>query len=115
MLIDDVTIKLKAGHGGRGKVDFQRVMMALGPTGGSGGRGGSIYFEGTSDMSALNQFRYKKEVAANDGEGGKMQNNDGENADDVILKIPVGTVIHNLTTGDITEINKIGEKILAVK
>ena len=60
MLIDDVTIKVRAGDGGKGAVAFNKNLMSLGPTGGSGGKGGSVYFEGVSDLGALTQFRYKK-------------------------------------------------------
>ena len=115
MLIDDVTIRVRAGNGGRGAVAFDKNKMALGPAGGSGGNGGSIYFEGVSDLGALNQFRYKKELTAENGEGGKGQFNDGPDGKNLILKVPVGTVIHNLTTETNQEIIKIGEKIIAAK
>ena len=60
MLIDDVTIKVQAGHGGKGGVYFNSNLMSLGPTGGRGGNGGNVYVEGVSDLGALRQFRYKK-------------------------------------------------------
>lgn len=115
MLIDDVKIKVKAGAGGKGAVAFDKNKMALGPAGGSGGDGGSVYMEGVSDLSKLNQFRFKKEIEAEDGENGKPQFNDGARGKDLILKVPVGTVIHNLTTGDKKEIVKINEQILIAK
>ena len=115
MLIDDVTITVRSGHGGKGKRAFNKNAMSLGPTGGSGGNGGSVYMEGVSDMSTLGQFRYKKDLSAQNGVDGKSQFNDGNNAEDLVLKIPVGTVIHNLTTGNDTELLKIGEQILIAK
>lgn len=115
MLIDDVTIKIKAGDGGRGAVAFNNVKMALGPTGADGGKGGSIFFEGVSDIGALNQFRFKKELKAQKGGNGKSQFNDGASGEDLILKVPAGTVIHNLTTGQKAEITAIGQKILAAR
>lgn len=115
MLIDDVKIKVRAGNGGRGSAAFNNVKMMLGPTGASGGRGGNVYFEGVSDIGALLQFRYKKELVAENGENGKTQFNDGADGDDIILKIPVGTVIHDLTTGEKNEIIKIGENYLVAK
>lgn len=115
MLIDDVKITVKAGHGGPGKVAFQKVVMSLGPTGASGGHGGSVYMEGVSSLDALSQFRFKKDLHAPDGEPGGHQFRDGHRGDDLILKIPVGTVIHNLTTGKDAEIVKIGERILIAK
>jgi GTP-binding protein len=111
MLIDDVTIKVRAGAGGRGAVAFNKTKMSLGPTGASGGRGGSIYIEGISDLGALLQFRYKKEIAARNGEDGKAQLNDGKNGEEIVLKVPVGTVIHNLTTGEDLEIISIGQRL----
>lgn len=112
MLIDDVTITISSGHGGPGKMAFNKNMMTLGPAGGSGGKGGSVYATGVTDMSALNQFRFKKEHAAEDGQEGRGQLRDGHDGEDLILKMPVGTVIHNLTTGEDFEIEKTGERIL---
>ena len=112
MLIDDVTIKVSAGHGGKGGVFFNSNKMSLGPTGGRGGNGGNVYIEGISDLGALRQFRYKKEILAKDGENGKRQLNDGTAGEDIILKIPVGTVLHNLDAGKYKEITKVGEKVL---
>lgn len=111
MLIDDITIKIKAGDGGRGAVAFNKNKMSLGPVGGDGGNGGSVYFEGVSDLSALAQFRYKKDIKAKDGANGKRQFNDGPDGDDLVLKVPVGTVIHNFETGKTEEIIKIGQRI----
>lgn len=115
MLIDDVKIKVRAGRGGEGAKAFNKTKMNLGPTGADGGRGGSIYLEGVSDLGALIQFRYKKEIIAKNGERGRQQLNDGPDGEDIILKIPIGTVIHNLTTGKDSEILTIGQRILLVK
>ncbi len=115
MLIDDVTIRINAGNGGKGAVAFNKTKNSLGPTGGSGGNGGNFYFVGVSDLSALKQFRFKKEVSAEDGEDGRGQFIDGANGEDVTFKVPVGTVVHNLTTGKDTEIIKLGEPVLTAK
>ena len=115
MLFDDVTIHIKAGQGGKGGVYFNKAKMALGPTGGSGGDGASVYFEGVSDIGALSQFRYKKNIIGTDGEDGKKQCRDGTNGEPLVIKIPVGTVIHNLETGWDKEITGIGERILVAK
>ena len=112
MLIDDIKIKISAGDGGKGAVAFNKNLMSLGPTGATGGNGGSVYAEGTSDINALRQFRFKKELAAEDGEDGKSQFRDGRTGKDLFLKIPTGTVIYNLTTGTDVEVIKIGERIL---
>jgi len=115
MLIDDVTIKVEAGNGGKGAVAFNKNMMSLGPVGGSGGKGGSVYFEGVSDLSALNQFRYKKDIKAQDGGDGRGQFRDGSNGSDIILKVPVGTITNKIETGEINEVLKIGERIFIAK
>ncbi len=115
MLIDDVKIRIKAGNGGRGAVAFNKNMKSLGPVGGDGGDGGDIYFEGVSNLNALAQFRYKKEIKTKNGENGQPQFNDGANTEDIILKIPIGTVIYNLDTGETCEITKISQKVLAAR
>lgn len=115
MLIDEITITVKAGNGGKGGVAFNNSMMSLGPTGGNGGKGGSIYFEGVSDLGALSQFRYKKEIEAESGGNGRAQFVDGPDAGSIVLRIPVGTVVHNLDAGNTMEILKIGERIIIAK
>ena len=115
MLIDDVVIKVSSGRGGRGAVAFNKNMKSLGPVGGSGGNGGNVVFEGVSDLGLLSQFRYKKEVSAENGEPGKPQFNDGHTGVDLVLKVPVGTIIHNMTTGSDYELVKIGEQIIVAK
>ncbi len=113
MLIDEVTTKLEAGHGGKGAVAFNRTRLNLGPTGADGGRGGSIYFEGVSDISALQFYSGKPIIKAKDGGDGRGQFIDGKSGPDLILKIPTGTSITNLETGFTKEITKIGERLLA--
>lgn len=121
MLIDNITIKVKAGDGGDGAVAFNGNLMSLGPVGGDGGKGGDIYCEGVSDLSALIQFRNKKEVKTENGGNGRGQFIDGTDGEDLVLKIPVGTVITNVETGlpaqagEVREIVKIGESILVAR
>ncbi len=115
MLIDDIKIKVKAGRGGDGSVAFNSVKMSLGPTGADGGNGGNIYLEGVSDLGALRCFRYKKEVAAKNGERGRVQFNDGKDGEDIILKVPIGTVVHDLPAGKDFEIISIGQRLLVAK
>lgn len=115
MLIDDVAVRIAAGNGGKGAVAFNKNLMSLGPAGGSGGRGGSVFALGVSDLSALGQFRYKKVFAAENGREGRSQFRDGHDGADLILKVPVGTVAHNLTTGEDLEITAPGERVLLAK
>ena len=115
MLIDDIKIEVTAGHGGKGCVGFNKNLMSLGPAGGSGGKGASVIFIGVSDLNALNQFRFKKQIDAQDGREGKGQFCDGPDGKDSVIKIPVGTVIHNLDTKEDQEITKVGQEILIAK
>ncbi len=114
MLIDEITITIEAGDGGKGAIAFNKNLMSLGPAGGSGGKGGSVYFEGISDFSALKQFRFKKDVKAKDGGNGRAQFSDGADGGDLVLKIPVGTVITK-DGGKTEEILKVGQRILIAR
>lgn len=111
MLIDDITIEVTAGTGGAGTVAFSRTKMTLGPTGGSGGKGGDVYLQGTEDIGALRAFRFQKNIQAGNGEEGRQKLRDGRAGEDAIKKVPVGTVIHNLATGETREITTIGQLI----
>ncbi len=115
MLIDDVTIKVKAGNGGDGAVAFNKNMMELGPTGTRGGNGGSIYGIGVSELDTLKQFRYTKEITAENGKNGRGQFIDGPAAEDIFIKLPIGTIVHNLNNDTISEIIKVNDKILIAK
>ena len=112
MLIDSITITAKAGKGGKGAVTFSKVMMTLGPTGGSGGKGGSVYCEAIADLGALRQFRSKKVFGAEDGRDGRQAFRDGHDGNDLVLLVPRGTVVHNLTAKTDQELSKIGERAL---
>lgn len=112
MFVDEAIITVRAGKGGDGKVAFDTSKGGRGPTGGSGGKGGDVYVEGVSDLSALKIFRYKKFFKAEDGGLGKAKNLDGRNGDALVLKVPAGTVIHNLDTQKDVEILRVGERVL---
>ena len=112
MLIDEVTVRLEAGAGGKGAVAFQKVRLMQGPTGADGGRGGNIYFEGVGDPGALSYFAARKIVRAESGGNGRGQFIDGSAGSDMILKVPTGTSIRNVETGFEREITKAGERIL---
>ncbi|MBV9159326.1 MAG: GTPase ObgE, partial [Candidatus Kaiserbacteria bacterium] len=113
MLVDDIEMRLIAGAGGKGAVAFNKVPLMLGPTGGDGGRGGSIYFEAIADIDALRPFASRKEIKAQDGGNGRGQFVDGKDGADLILKIPAGTRITNLETGFSRELTHAGERMLA--
>lgn len=115
MLTDEVKIKVIAGRGGDGVVAFDRIKLSLGPTGGRGGNGGNVYFESVTNLSALNKYKHKIEYFAGDGKNGKGDKSDGHTGEDIVLTIPIGSVIHNLTTGKDIDITKEGEKFLVAK
>ncbi len=115
MLTDEVKINIYAGRGGDGVVAFDKVMMSLGPTGGKGGNGGNVYFEGVSDLTALNKYKNKREHYAEDGKNGGYDRSTGRNGKDLTLTVPVGSALHNLETGEDFEITKIEERISAAK
>ncbi|KKP66681.1 MAG: GTPase obg [Candidatus Moranbacteria bacterium GW2011_GWE1_35_17] len=115
MLIDDVTIKVRAGKGGNGMVAFAKTLMNQGPTGGDGGRGGNIIVRGVNDLGALRPFKTKKLVVAKDGGAGEQNMRTGANGADGIVIVPVGTVVHDLTNKKDYEINKIGQEIVIAK
>ncbi len=115
MIIDDINITVVAGHGGKGTVAFQRIKQSLGPTGGSGGNGGNIIVNGISDLTALNQFRNRKELLAENGRDGRSQFRDGRIGNDLVLNVPLGTVIHNLDTGETQEIINVDERVVVAQ
>jgi len=115
MIIDEAHLHIRAGHGGPGKVCFESIPRSLGPTGGNGGSGGSVYIEGVSDLSALRQFRFKRDFFADDGNRGGEAKRSGAAGEDLILKVPIGTIVHDLTTKKVFEVTRPGEKVLVAK
>ncbi len=115
MLVDEAKIIIRAGSGGSGKVAFDTSKGGRGPTGGNGGRGGEVYFEGVSNLSALKQFRFKKSFSAKNGADGRAKHLDGATGESIILKVPVGTILHNLGTSKDVHILKVGERALMAK
>ena len=115
MLVDEITIRATAGKGGDGTVAFNRNKMALGPTGARGGLGGSIFCEAIPDIGALTRLRNTKVFKAQDGGNGGHQLNDGKNGADLVIKIPIGTVIHDLESKSSHELLKAGERIQVVR
>jgi len=97
MLIDNVTLKVKAGAGGTGVVRWRREkgIPYGGPAGGDGGKGGDVYFRVIRDIQALSVYKHKKEWDANEGEAGQKRSMHGGNAEDLYLQVPLGAVIYN--------------------
>lgn len=95
MNLDKVTITIKSGNGGSGKVNFHREKFVEkgGPDGGDGGNGGSIFFVADKSKNTLIDFQYVKRFEAENGEGGHGKLQHGKNGKDVYIKVPCGTVI----------------------
>lgn len=117
MLIDKVTITVKAGDGGNGAATFRRNAQTArgGPDGGNGGLGGSVYFQGIDDILGLRDFRYKKRLEAEKGVNGAKQNLFGRNGEDIIIPIPLGTLVTDTTSGQSFEIIDVTTKILVAQ
>lgn len=113
MLIDEVDVVIKPGHGGPGKVSF-RGKKGGGPDGGNGGKGGDVFVEVTSDLYALNRYVSKKVLAAESGEPGGSNEKSGSNANDLILIMPIGTFITDQQGMEI-ELDELGKKVLLAK
>jgi GTP-binding protein len=97
MLIDHVTLQIKAGKGGDGVVRWRREkgIPFGGPAGGDGGRGGDVYFRVVRDIQALAVYKHKKEWDAEEGEKGQKRSMHGSDAKDLYLTIPLGAVVYN--------------------
>ncbi len=115
MFIDRVTLKLTAGKGGNGMNSFRREKYVPlgGPNGGDGGKGGDIVFEGDSNKSTLLDLRYQKHLKAKAGESGKSKKMHGASGNDVIVKVPLGTlVIDQVTQQTIADLTYHGQQII---
>ncbi|KTD60878.1 Obg family GTPase CgtA [Legionella shakespearei] len=113
--VDEAIIKVDAGNGGNGCVSFRREKFIPrgGPDGGDGGDGGSIYFEASSDLNTLIDFRYMRHYKAENGQQGMGGNCSGKKGADLTLKVPVGTMVYDVDTGElIGDISKPGEPVL---
>lgn len=96
--IDEATITVAGGRGGDGIVAWRREKYVPkgGPAGGDGGRGGDVYLEASPELNTLVEFRFKKQFAAKAGEPGLGSNKSGRSADDLIVPVPVGTLVHRI-------------------
>jgi GTPase len=118
MFIDRVVINVRAGNGGSGIISFRREKFVPmgGPDGGDGGRGGDIIVVGDSNLSTLLDYTYRDSWAAPDGEHGSGSNRTGRSGSDVVLPVPVGTIIRDLQTSELLgEVLDDGERILVAR
>lgn len=118
MFVDEVIVKLFAGNGGDGCTSFRREKYEPmgGPDGGNGGRGASIVFVGDKSLKTLVDLRYHKIIKGEKGNNGKGSNKYGANRDDVVIKVPLGTMLTDADTGLIVgDILEDGQSIVVAK
>lgn len=112
-LIDEVTISITAGRGGDGVVRWRREKSKpwSGPGGGNGGRGGDVFIVAVSDIGYLDFYRHTKEFKAENGQDGGGLGKQGGDGADLELKFPVGSVLKNTITGEVFELDHVGQRI----
>ena len=105
MFIDYTTIELHAGNGGAGCVSFRRekYIPKGGPNGGDGGRGGNIIVIGDDNLNTLQDIRYSKVYKAKNGSPGSSNEKTGKNGEDIIIRVPLGTIIRDKTSDEIVD------------
>ncbi|MDE2004730.1 MAG: GTPase ObgE, partial [Betaproteobacteria bacterium] len=116
--IDEAMIEVLAGDGGNGAVSFRREKFIPrgGPDGGDGGRGGSIFAIADRNINTLIDYRYARIHRAKRGENGRGADQYGRGAEDVVLRMPVGTVITDADTGEaIADLDRDGARALVAK
>ena len=101
--VDEATIRVQAGNGGHGCLSFRREKYVErgGPDGGDGGRGGSVYLVAEPSMNTLADFRVARKFRAETGQSGAGRNKTGRSGEDLDVKIPCGTVVHDVDTGEL--------------
>ena len=118
MFVDQARILVKGGDGGNGCCSFRRekYMPKGGPDGGDGGDGGSVWLEATNDEQSLAAFMYQTAYRAANGPGGKGSDCHGKNADDITLKVPLGTLVTDFETGEfIADLATPGQRVLVAE
>ncbi len=117
MFVDVANIKIKAGSGGNGAVSFRRekFVAAGGPDGGDGGKGGDIIFQVADNLTTLADFRYKKKYAAKNGEPGSGSRSNGKSGEDLVICVPLGTIIREVESGAIMADMSTNEPFIAAK
>jgi len=118
MFVDRVKIHIKGGNGGNGAVSFYKAKYITngGPDGGDGGKGGDVTFIADASINTLIDFRYKKVYKAQNGQDGAKRNCSGADGEDIIIKVPIGTIIREVKTNKImADLTKDGESRTIIK
>ena len=115
---DEAKIEVIAGNGGDGSASFRREKYVPrgGPDGGDGGRGGSIYALADANLNTLIDYRYTRIFRAKSGENGRGRDQNGRGADDIVLRVPVGTIVRDAQSGEkVADLAREGEKALLAR
>ncbi len=118
MFIDHTRIHVKAGDGGNGAVSFftEKYVPNGGPDGGDGGRGGDVVFVADGGMRTLQDFRFKRKVAAEDGVKGGTRNKTGHSGKSLLIRVPVGTIMRDAETGRVfADFSRDGEQVTVAR
>ncbi len=118
MFVDKAKIYVKAGDGGRGCVAWRREKFVPmgGPAGGNGGKGGDVILKADNRLQTLYDFKHKVHFKADRGQHGSGSNKHGRNAEDLIIKVPVGTVVKDAQTGEvIADLTTDGQEVIVAK
>jgi GTP-binding protein len=113
--VDEASITVIAGKGGNGSASFRREKFIPfgGPDGGDGGRGGSVFLEGDSGLNTLVDFRHLRKYKAQNGQGGSGRNMTGKSGEDIVIRVPLGTIVTDEETGDhIGDVKTDGQRLL---
>ena len=116
--IDSALIRIEAGSGGDGVISWRREKYVPkgGPDGGNGGHGGSVYFEADPELGTLLDFRYRRIHKADDGGKGAGKNCTGRSGEDMIVRVPVGTIVRLTESGTtIADLTERGERVLVAR
>ena len=116
--VDETAISVQAGKGGNGCLSFRREKYIAkgGPDGGDGGDGGSVFLEADEALNTLVDYRYVRHYAAKNGEPGRGRNCTGKSAEDLILKVPVGTTVLDEDTGDVLgDLSVAGQRLMVAR
>jgi GTP-binding protein len=117
MFVDEIDIFAKSGDGGAGCISFRREKYVPrgGPDGGDGGSGGSVWLEADPALNTLLDYHYKRHYQADRGQHGKGANRHGASGDDLVLRVPVGTIVTDRETGEVLgDLAEPGARVLAV-
>ena len=118
MFLDHAVILVRAGQGGPGAVSFRRESYAPqgGPDGGDGGKGGDVVLEVDRNLATLLDYRYRQEYSAPNGAKGSGSNRTGRSGDDLVLRLPPGTVVRDSESGElIGELLEVGDRVIAAQ